>query len=420
MTSSSGTAPEAGFRRERGALWVLFFSVLAWTVSNLDQSLFGYAVPGIAAEFNLGLETIGLILAVSFATAAVLVVFAGLAADRYGRRYTLAGVLVLSAFFVGLHGYATTPMRLLLFRSLAFGIAAGVAPITAVYVAEAAPARHRGFWMAILQCGYPLGWFIGSLLAAPLLEHHTWRSIFIVGFAVIPVALLIAWQLPESDRYARVAASRDRSGGLDFSLLRQLFRAPYRSRSLACMLLFFAFGCAYAGTAFYFPTYFVSVRGYTPSAAAALVGSSNGIAIVGYLLAGVVGEYLWTRRNTYALWCALGGVFLLGLMWLATTSATDLIFFAITAAFFYGSNAVVGTLLADLYPTPMRATAYAVCGSAPLSVGFAFFPTIVPMVVASVGWQKAFSVTIVPLLVVSALATLCLPNIRSGQEVADR
>jgi MFS family permease len=417
---STPAAADGGHPRDtRSALWVLCFSVLAWTISNLDQSLFGYAVPGIAGEFHVGLETIGLILAVSFATAAVLVVFAGLAADRYGRRYTLAAVLVLSAFFVGLHGYATTPMRLLVFRSLAFGIAAGVAPITAVYVAEAAPARHRGVWMGVLQCGYPLGWFIASLIAAPLLEHHTWRSIFLVGFAVIPVALLIAWQLPESDRFARVSAGRDRSGGLDFSLLRQLFSANYRRRSLACMLLFFAFGCAYAGTAFYFPTFFVSVRGYSQSAATALVGSSNGIAIVGYLSAAVVGEYLWNRRNTYALWCALGALFLLGLMWWANTPLGDLLFFSITAAFFYGSNAVVGTLLADLYPTSMRATAYAVCGSAPLSIGFAFFPAIVPLVVASVGWQKAFSMAIVPLLLVSALAALWLPNIRSGAEVSD-
>jgi len=406
----------------RMAWSILCFSLLAWTVSNLDQSLFGYAIPGIASEFHVGLETIGLILAVSFASAAVLVIFAGLAADRYGRRYTLAVVLAASALFVGLHGFATTPMRLLVLRSFAFGIAAGVAPITSVYVAEAAPARHRGLWMGILQCGYPLGWFIASLIAAPLLTSHSWRSIFMIGFAVIPVALIIAWQLPESGRFARVAATRapTRSSGLDYSILRSLYQGQYRRRSIACTVLFFAFGCAYAGTAFYFPAYFVAVRGYTPAEAVSLVGSSNGIAVFGYLLAAIVGEYLWNRRNTYALWCAIGAIALLGLMWVPTTHATDLLFFALTAAFFYGSNAVVGTLLTELYPTSMRATAFAVCGSAPLSIGFAFFPTVVPLVVASLGWQRAFSIAIVPLLLVSALAALWLPRMRSGDDVPDR
>ncbi|MEI6457579.1 MAG: MFS transporter [Pseudomonadota bacterium] len=403
----------------RSALSILLFSLLAWTVSNLDQSLFGYAVPGIAAEFGVGLETIGLILSVSFVAAAVLVIFAGLAADRYGRRFTLAAVLAASALFVGLHGYATTPMRLLVLRALAFGLAAGVAPITSVYVAEAAPARHRGLWMGVLQCGYPLGWFLASLLAAPLLLSHGWRSIFLVGFAVVPLALAIAWRLPESDRFARLAAVRARAGGLNFQMLQVLFAKDYRRRSIACMLLFFAFGSAYAGTAFYFPTYFVMVRGYSPSEAAALVGSSNGIAVLGYLLAAVVGEYVWNRRNTYALWCALGAMALLGLMWIPTTHTADLLLFAITGAFFYGSNAVVGALLTDLYPTSIRATAYAVCGSAPLSIGFAFFPAIVPLVVTAVGWQRAFSFAIVPLLLISAVAALWLPNVRSGDDIAD-
>jgi len=403
----------------RSALSILLFSLLAWTVSNLDQSLFGYAVPGIAAEFGVGLETIGLILSVSFVAAAVLVIFAGLAADRYGRRFTLAAVLAASALFVGLHGYATTPMRLLVLRALAFGLAAGVAPITSVYVAEAAPARHRGLWMGVLQCGYPLGWFLASLLAAPLLLSHGWRSIFLVGFAVVPLALAIGWRLPESDRFARLAAVRARAGGLNFQMLQVLFAKDYRRRSIACMLLFFAFGSAYAGTAFYFPTYFVMVRGYSPSEAAALVGSSNGIAVLGYLLAAVVGEYVWNRRNTYALWCALGAMALLGLMWIPTTHTADLLLFAITGAFFYGSNAVVGALLTDLYPTSIRATAYAVCGSAPLSIGFAFFPAIVPLVVTAVGWQRAFSFAIVPLLLISAVAALWLPNVRSGDDIAD-
>lgn len=403
------------------AAGILLFSLFAWTVSNLDQSLFGYAVPGIVTEFGIDLGAIGLILSIGFITAAVLVVAAGLAADRYGRRLTLAATLAASALFVGLHGFADSPLRLTILRALAFGLAAGVAPITAVYVAEAAPARHRGLLMGILQCGYPLGWFLASLIAAPLLASHGWRSIFTVGFFVIPVAFLIAWRLPESQRFEKIAATRgtDRSKGLDFGLLKELFSVDYCRRSVASILLFFAFGCAYAGTAFYFPTFFVTVRGYTPSDAAALVGLSNGIAVLGYLSAAFIGEYVWTRRNTYAAWCALGAVALVGLLWLPQTRTQDLVFFALTGAFFYGSNAVVGTLLADLYPTRMRATAYAVCGSAPLSIGFAVFPSIVPIVVASSGWQQALTWAVVPMLLISAGAALVLPNLRSGEEVPD-
>jgi MFS family permease len=314
-----------------------------------------------------------------------------------------------------------TLTQLTILRALAFGLAAGLAPITAAYVAESAVPRQRGVLMGVLQCGYPLGWFLAAMIASPLLERSGWRSIFLVGFAVIPIAFLIAWRLPESRRFTAVAASRTvtRQKALDYKLLRELFSPQYRLRSIASIVLFLSFGCAYAGTAFFFPTYFMEVRGYTPAEAAQLVGLSNGIAIVGYLAAAYIGEYLITRRNTFAIWCVLGVLALLGLMWIPQQRWQDLALFGLTGAFFYGSNAVVGALLTDLYPTRMRTTSYAFCGSAPLSLGFAIFPSVVPLAVKAIGWQWAFSALIAPLLVISALAALLLPNLRSGVEIAD-
>lgn len=397
---------------------VFAFSLIAWTMSNLDQSLFGYAIPGILGEYGVGLEVVGLILTAGFVTAAIMVVFAGLAADTWGRRWTLAALLASSAFFVGLHGVVGDLTQLGILRALAFGLAAGLAPITAAYVAETVPARHRGMLMGVLQCGYPLGWFLAAMLAAPLLESSGWRSIFFIGFAVVPIAFLIAWRLPESNRFAQAAAAREgAASGLDWQLLGELFRGDYRRRSIATVVLFFAFGCAYAGTAFFFPTFFIEVRGYSPAEATTLVGLSNGIAILGYLAAAWVGEYRMPRRDTFALWALLGALALVGLMWLPQARWQDLALFGLTGAFFYGSNAVVGALLTDLYPTRMRTTAYAACGSAPLSLGFALFPALVPLVVQSIGWQWTFSVMIAPLLLIAAVAALALPRIASGSEI---
>jgi sugar phosphate permease len=123
------------------------------------------------------------------------------------------------------------------------------------------------------------------------------------------------------------------------------------------------------------------------------------------------------RRDTFAIWTVLGAAALIALMWLPQERWQDLALFGLTGAFFYGSNAVVGALLTDLYPTRMRTTAYAACGSAPLSIGFALFPALVPLVVQSMGWQWSFSVMIAPLLLVAALAALALPRLRSGRDV---
>jgi MFS family permease len=401
-----------------GSTGVLLVMLLVWAASNLDQSLFSYAIPGIVGEFGASLNAIGGLLSLSFAVAAVFAVLAGMAADRFGRRWTLVVLLASSALFVGLHGYVQDMGQLTLARTLAFGLAAGIAPITAAYVAEAAPARHRGMLMGILQCGYPLGWAIGGLLAGQLLATGDWRNVFLVGFVMVPVALLMGRFLPESVRFAELAARTDAAAVAPVRL-GELFAPVLRRRSLACIVLFFTFGGAYAGTAFFFATFFTEVRGYSPADAATLVGLGNGFAVAGYLVAAAVGEYLWTRRNTYALWCLLGAFALLALVWLPVERWQDLALFALTGSFFYGSNAVVGALLADLYPTRVRATAYAVCGSAPLSLGFAVYPAVVPLVVGVVGWKVAMSMAIAPLLVASALAALWLPNLQSGAEVAD-
>jgi MFS family permease len=273
--------------------------------------------------------------------------------------------------------------------------------------------------MGVLQCGYPLGWFLAAMLAAPLLETSGWRSIFFIGFAIVPIAFFIGWRLPESERFKQNASQRStvKTSALDWGLLRELVTPLYRRRSLAAIVLFFSFGCAYAGTAFFFPTYFIEVRGYSPADATQLVGFSNGIAIVGYLAAAWVGEYRLPRRDTFAIWTVLGAIALIGLMWLPETRWQDLALFGLTGAFFYGSNAVVGALLTELYPTRMRTTAYALCGSAPLSAGFALFPALVPLAVQNFGWQWSFTVMIAPLLLIAAGAALLLPRVLSGSDV---
>ena len=126
-----------------------------------------------------------------------------------------------------------------------------------------------------------------------------------------------------------------------------------------------------------------------------------------------------TRRNTTALWCALGAVALIALLWLPSTPWHDKVLFAITTSFFFGVNGVLPTLLTELFPTRIRTTAYAVCGSAPLSIGFAVYPMIVPAAVAGLGWQWALSLAIAPLLLIASCVTLLLPNLRSGAEVVD-
>jgi MFS family permease len=409
------TAKASGSEGVLGAVTntkVLIVSLLAWTLTNMDQAFFGYAIPGILEEFQLPLEAVGVILTLSFVLSSILLLFAGQAAERFGRGPMLSLYLAVSAILVGLQGFAGGVVMLTLFRAFGFGISTGLAPITNAYVAENVKPRIRGLAMGVLQCGYPLGWFLASIIAVPLLSSYGWRAMCFAAFLVVPIAGLFYWML----RGVPEVKSPTHEGKTP-NALNVLFSPEHRRKSIASVITSFSFGGAYAGSAFYFPTYFTDVRGYTPSEAAELVGTSNGIGIIGYLLAAFVGEYLLTRRNVFVIWALGGALALTGLMWLAETRLEDAIWYDATAALFYGSLAVLPVLIAEIFPQEVRVTALSACASAPMSLGFAVFPMVVPLVVAMVGWQLGFTLIICPLLVVAVLAAMYLPNHKSGMGI---
>ncbi len=416
MTAGALTAGSPSSPARRAALTLFLIGLAAWTLSNLDQSLFGYALPGLLGEFQRGPETAGIILSLSFVAAAVAVVPAGLAADRYGPRLILPVLLGLSALFVGLMGFATSIAMVTLLRVLGFSFGAALSPVINAMVLTAAPARLRGMAMGALQCGYPLGWLLASLMVAPLLASSGWRAACFAAFIVPPMALVV-WlflrRVPDAQPVAavsRTATEASASGGL-----RTLLGPKHRLHFWASFVVFFLFGGAYAGSAFFFPTFFTTERGYSQADAATLVGLSNGVAVIGYLLAAALGEYVFTRRNVFALWCLLGAAALLALLWVSHGRTSDFGWFAVMAMFFYGAMAVLPVLVAEVFPIELRATALGACASAPLSLGFALFPLIVPFVVAKAGWAWAFSAVVTPALVGAALFALLLPSLRSSE-----
>jgi SHS family lactate transporter-like MFS transporter len=409
-TATFAAAIDAAPRRS-AALTVFVIGLVAWSLTNMDQSLFGYALPGILTEFQRGPETAGLILSISFVAAALMVVVAGMAADRYGRGVVMVVLLGGSAVFVGLLGWTATLSALIVLRVFGFGLSAGLSPVLNAMVIENAPARLRAMAMGLLQCGYPLGWFIASLLAAPLLARSGWRTACLAAFIVVPIALFMGYLLR---RHPPAPVAKPQAVGGRGAGLRTLLQPRYRVHFWASFATFFLFGGAYAGSAFFFPTFFTSVRGYSESDAALLVGLSNGVAIFGYLSAAALGEYVISRRNVFALWCLLGAAALLILLWSTGGRTADYVWFAVMAIFFYGAMAVLPLLVAEIFPPELRATALGACASAPLSLGFALFPLIVPAVIGHLGWVWALTIVVAPALALAALTALLLPSLKSA------
>ena len=403
--------------QHRYSIRVLLICLFGWTIANMDQSFFGYAIPAIMAEFDVDLVFIGLILTVAFLVSVITVVASGLLADKYGRKVLFAICLSASAALVGLHSIAPNIESLAVLRCAAFAISTGLVPITNALIVETAPARYRGIYSGILQCGYPLGWFLASLIALPLMTDFGWRSIFLPAFLVIPLAILLARKLPESKKFEANKKS-DGSSKIGFSdRLKIIFSPPYRLRALLGLLAFICYGGAYAGTAFYFPTFFQQVRGYTIADATTLVGMSYGIGVLGYLGASFVGEFITTRRNTVVIWTWVGSIALTLLIWHDKGYVYDVILFSVMAMFFYGTSAVLTTFVSELFPTNIRATAVGAVAGMGINIGFALYPLLVAILVENHGWQLTFTVTIVPSLFIAGLVTLFQPNLPSGTEI---
>ena len=299
-------------------LQVFGICLFGWILANMDQAFFGYAIPPIKLDFAIGDQEIGYILSASFLAAAFFIVIAGLLTDRYGRRMMFSVFLALSALMVGLFSLAQTLSMLIFLRLVGWCFCSGMVPIVNSYVVETSPARFRGFNAGILQIGYPLGWFIGGLLAVELMgnpeigrvvgnfweslgilpaeavqgETGSWRLLFMVAFAVIPIAVVLYWFLPESRRFLEEKKAQEASpeAAMRASERIALLLSPQYIRRVALgWVAALTFGGAYAGTAFFFPTFFHEVRGHTLEEANLIVGISYGIGALGYIASSMVG-----------------------------------------------------------------------------------------------------------------------------------
>lgn len=387
----------------RHAWRVLAATLFALTLSNMDQSLFAYAVPGVMADLDVSLTGIGWMISASFALAIVAAFGVGGMTARFGPRLVVAVCLGVSAALVGAQAFAPDAGTFAAARVTGFALSAALIPVCSAYLATSTPVRWRAIAIAIQQCGYPFGWFIASLLAAPLITRVGWRASFLVAFAVIPLAFLVYALLP---RHVASRATDDtpQAG------LRELFAIDQRRIALTFGAAFFLYGGAVGGTSFYLPTFFQVARGYDAETATRIVGLSYAVGMIGYLGAALVSEYWLSRRTTVILWVWLGAVFLLATIWLPRSVTEDVWLFGLTTVFFYGSSSIMITSLLEMFPAALRTVAAAVSGTACISLGFVVFPVITAAAVDRYGWTVSFTLVIVPAIVAAGALLASLPR----------
>ena len=391
-------------------LFVFVIAILSSTLTNMDQSLFSYVLPQIMGSFGFSLNDTGAVISVSFLAAMIIAPIAGILADRWSKRWMLGICVGVSAVLVGAQGFAQTQGQFLILRALSFGFSAGLVPIIASAVAEYASDKNRTWFLSLLQCGYPFGWFFASLIVAAFVGLG-WRSIFMIGFVVAPIGLLFAWLLPRNAVADPVEQTESRSK----SSLLDIFAGPFRYTALAFCVAFFCYGLASGAKVFYLPTFFQVSRGYSVETAALITGVLQVVGIAGYIASAYVSRKFLSLSLTATLWAVLGAVTFVFCIWVPHSQMQDLIAFSIMAIFVNGTASISIVFLMDRADPNLRGSIMGLCGSACVNAGFLVSPLVTTRLVEAVGWLWMYTVFVGAALILCGLFLL-LAGIQSRNE----
>lgn len=177
------------------ALLVSLCAALALVVAG--NSALAIALPDIAEDLGADQSQLTWIIDAYALTFAALLLTAGLAADRVGRRTVLVtGLVVFGAAGVA-SAFSPDPEWFIALRALAGVGAAAVFPVTLSALVDAYPEERRTFAIGVWSGVSSAGAVAGTIVAGVLLEFFSWGSVQLlfggVALAIIgPVLFLVA------------------------------------------------------------------------------------------------------------------------------------------------------------------------------------------------------------------------------------
>jgi MFS transporter, AAHS family, 4-hydroxybenzoate transporter len=187
--------------RPLGALQVriVVLCTLVALLDGLDLQSIGLAAPGIAADLHIPQPWLSAVFSAALAGLALGAFGFGILADRVGRKAVLIGATACFGVFTICTALAPSFNVLLVFRFLAGLGLGGAMPSFISLTSEYCPRRLRAVVVALLWAGFPLGGFVGGLLASWVIPAYGWHAVFWVG-GVLPllVCVVLIFALPES------------------------------------------------------------------------------------------------------------------------------------------------------------------------------------------------------------------------------
>jgi len=344
----------------RSAWRALFAAQIGWMLDAMDFLLFTFAVLPIQKEFALSSATMGLLSSVALIAGAFGGIAFGRLADRIGRvRAMTLSILVYSGATAGLASSGAL-WQLLMWRALVGVGMGGEWSCGSVLVAETWPAEHRAKAMGVMQSGWAIGGLFAAALSALLLERAGWRVLFLFGALPAVAAFVIRRKVEEPPLWRE----RERTP----SRWSEMIDPEFRRRTIIATLLASSVLVALWGVITWLPA-FLATPADKGGAGLTLTKSASWLIVVqlgaffGYISFGWIADRIG-RRPAFTIFMIAATIVVPLFAFGARTTLTLLLIGPLVGYFAYGYFSVFGVMLAELFPTRIRASAQGFCYNA--------------------------------------------------------
>lgn len=388
---------------------LLLVMAAAVTIDVMKPTTLAFVVPGFAREYGLrspanpaGHPAAAWLPLAGIAGTVLGSFLWGWLGDVIGRRAAilLAGVVFIATSVCG--SMPSYELNLLMCFLMGLGVG-GMLPITFALLAEAIPARHRGWLMVLIGGDVAGAYIITSWLSAALVPQFTWRILWLIGLPSGVLLILLNRWVPESARFllaqgredeARAvmerygaAVAEDAGSPLDAGdppagRFRQLFQPPFLGAATAVVLLGLGAGLVTFGFQLWIPSNLQRL-GYTQVTADRILRDS---ALIGFPLNFVVAWLygFWSSKKTIVGLALLTAAALAGFVVAGDGVARNsTLLHGLLVVPIWGISSVVAVLAAygsEVFPTPIRSRGTGLAAGASKAGGV----LIIALVVAAV------------------------------------
>ena len=387
----------------------IFLSVATF-FEGFDFLALAQILPNLRADMGLSEGQGGLLF--GFVNAGTVMAFLLVRrADSWGRRRVLTLTIAGYTTFTFLSGLAPNVWVFGILQFVARVFLIGEWATSMVIAAEEFPARRRGMAIGVIQAFASLGSIVCAGVVPPLLEtEYGWRSVYFVGIVPLVILAYARRNLKETRRFTEQvgeAAVKKRRG------LFHILGTPYRKRLLQVALIWLlSYICAHTGVSFW-KEFAIHERGFTDAEVGMAIVIAAPAAMPMVFYAGKLLDVLG-RRVGGALIFLVGGVgivlcYQLHGFWPLTVALTFGIFGASAMA------PVLNAYTAELFPTELRADAFALANNLLGRIGYVAAPVAVGFAAEIYGWGPSVSATFVFQVAAIVLILWLLPETRAKE-----